>query len=62
MFVLLYLRSYLVRHSKNKIYINYNLNLHFISCYKVVLFPTKVVFACHLRPLHHLLAYLLYTQ
>lgn len=43
MFVLLYLRSYLVRHSKNQIYINYNLNLHFISCY-IVFFPPKSSF------------------
>lgn len=62
MFVLLDLRSYLVRYSKNKIYINYNLNLHFIFCYIVVLFPPKMVFACHYGPLHHQLAYLFYIQ
>lgn len=59
MFVLLYLRLYFVRHSKNKIYINYNLNLYLISCYRVSFTP-KVVFACHSGPFHHLLAYLLY--
>lgn len=36
MFVLLYLRSNVVRHRKNKIYVSYHLNLYFISCYKVV--------------------------